>query len=59
MSIDLSVDCTQEKYQADQGQPEGGGVVTPQNGTTIYLTATTASYSMSVDNTDDESFLTR
>ena len=50
------MDCTENKYQEYQGQPEGGGVVKTKNGSTIYLTTTTASAPMSVDNTDDGYF---
>ena len=41
------------------GQPEGGGVVSPKNGTTIYFTVTSASDPMSVYNTDDKLVLNR
>ena len=58
VSIYLSFYWIEDKYQEDQGKPERGGVVTPQNGTTIHLAVTTAYDPMLVDNTDNESVLT-
>ena len=40
----------------DQVPPEGVGVMTPKNGTTIDLAVTTVSDLMSVYNTDDGFF---
>ena len=57
--VDFSVDCTEDEFQEYKGQPEGSGVMYPQNGTTIDLTATSESDRMSLDNIDDESVLTR
>ena len=33
----FSVNFIEDKPQEDQGQAEGGGVTTPQNGATTYL----------------------
>ena len=52
---EVSVDESQE----DKGKPEGGGVVSTQNGITIDLTLTSASDPMSVGNNYDELVLTR
>ena len=48
--IYFSVDCIEDEYQEDQVQDEGI-FFTPKNGTTIYLTVTTSSVLVSVDNT--------
>ena len=53
MSIYLSLDCIEVEYWGDQWHHQGGGVMTPKNGISIYLSVTTASDSMSVDNTCD------
>ena len=52
---EVSVDESQE----DKGKPEGGGVVSTQNGIKIDLSLTSASDIMSVGNNDDELFLSR
>ena len=51
--------CIEDEYREDKGQLEVGGVMTPQNVTTIFFIVTTASVQMSMDNPDDESILTR
>ena len=55
----MSVNCIKDGTQEDQRQPKGGGIMTPKNVTTIYLTVTTASDLVSVDNRNIESVLTR
>ena len=52
-SIDLSVDLIKYEFHEGQVKPKVGVVMTPQNGTTIDLTVTTASVPMSMDNTDN------
>ena len=54
VSVDFSVGCIKDESQKYQLQSEGGGVLTPENGTTIDLTVTASSVPMSVDNTDDK-----
>ena len=41
-SVDLSVDCIEDALKEYQGQPYICGVMTPNNGTNIYLTVTTS-----------------
>ena len=43
-----------DEFQEDQEQPEEGGVISPQNGSTIDLTVTSESDPMAVDITEDE-----
>ena len=50
--------CVDESHK-DQGQPKGGGAMSPQKGNTIDLTITSAYDPISVDNTDDKLIITR
>ena len=55
----FSVNVIEDKPQEDQGQAEGGGVVTTKKVTTVSLTITTAPVPMSVDTTLDDYLLRR
>ena len=55
-SIDFSVNFIEDESKEGRGIPEEGSVMTPQNGTTIDLTTTTASDTISVDNADNKYF---
>ena len=59
VSVDYSTYFIEDKSKEYQEQPEGGGVVSPKNGTTIDINVTTVSDPMSVDNTNDIYVLTR
>ena len=50
------IDCIEYESQKYKGHPEGGGFMSPKIGTTIFLTVTTASDPIPVDNTDDFQF---
>ena len=58
VSIDMLVDFIEDESQEDQGKPEGGGVLTPQNGAIIDLSFTASSVIMSMYNIVDEYVLT-